>query len=1201
MNGDGLKEWSIYWGLDAKHRAERLVGQRVQIAIGSRLDLAYALFELREKDLAAGWKTLGVELHSLLLQDAAPLKEQNRNCDILYAMQAILTFVVLVSLTGTALAQSSPAAVAPEPTPFYAGVSDTASMRAIVEQRAARADGHLKALLDVQGARTVESTLVPYDRMGLELEGALRMTRIVARLHPDESMRMAAEELGQGLAEKSAALELRPDIYSALRAIDLASVDPATRRYVTRELRDLELAGVSQPEDVRARLTRLQTELSATQQEFNRNLLGGQRRIVASASEIEGLPQDFIAAKKPDTSGSITLTTDDVDMQVVSSYARSEALRKRLQMERWNVAAPQNVKVLERLVAIRHEIATLLGYPTWAEYHARPRMAGDAKTVTEFIDRVFTASNPPATREYAELLARKKQDVLDATTLESWDRTYYADQVRRARYSFDSQSVRPYFPYERVRSGVMDVASRLFDVTFRPAPGLPTWHPSVESYEVLQGGTLVGRLYLDVHPRTQKANSGASVSTVRRGARGVQIPEAVLTASVPGGVPGDPGLMTHDQVRTLFHEFGHVVHAIVAGQGRWNGINGIDIEGDVAEAPSTMLEEWIWDAPTLATFARHYQTNQPIPADLVQQMRRAGEFGKGLDAQRQAFLAKVSLSLHDKTQSAVDSTAIVHDVSLKYNSLFPWTDGTYLQAQFTHLANGLYTSSYYTYLWSRVVAKDLFSQFDPTNLLAPAVAHRYRDTVLVPGGSKPAADLIGDFLGRPFRFDAYERWLNGDDARAKVASVQSSGSAPQSKKPIALVGGTLIDGTGGTPIRNSVILVRGDRIERIGTVASLPVPSDYEQISTEGMTVLPGLWDLHVHLIYNGHPNPGAWFKHAPDFERVTIPASAQQMLMGGVTSVRDMAAPADAIFGVKKRIAAGEIPGSTIYAAGPALAKMALGAPAPTSQFLPIADAADARAKARQLLDQGADLIKMFFTERMSPEERRAIITEAHARGKKVAMHGQNDAEVRLGLQMGIDDFQHIGVDSPEYAPDIMASLRERVKNGPPLYWTPTVGANNLLNGAYTATKPEIVDDPEAYLGLPAALVSEIKQGWDAYQPRAPRADTEAIVKRKIAQLQEVGVTLLFGSDEGSAGELARHATWMDADLWVRVLGMDPMIVLQRMTLDAAKAMGADRDNGSIAAGKYADVIAVGGDPLRHIDVLRDPKVVIKHGQRYK
>jgi imidazolonepropionase-like amidohydrolase len=279
----------------------------------------------------------------------------------------------------------------------------------------------------------------------------------------------------------------------------------------------------------------------------------------------------------------------------------------------------------------------------------------------------------------------------------------------------------------------------------------------------------------------------------------------------------------------------------------------------------------------------------------------------------------------------------------------------------------------------------------------------------------------------------------------------------------------------------------------------------------------------------------------------------------------------------------------------------MAPGQPAPTSQFLPIADAADARAKTRQLLDQGADVIKMFFAERMSPEERSAIISEGHARGKKIAAHGQTDAEVRLGLAMGVDDFQHIGVDSSEYAPDIIASLRERVKNGPPIYWTPTVGANNLLNGAYTATKPEIVDDPEAYLGLPARLVAEVKEGWDLYKPREPRADTEAIVRRKISQLQDAGVILVFGSDEGSAGELARHATWMDADLWVRVLGMDPMTVLQRMTLDAAKVMGADRDSGSIAVGKYADVIAVGGDPLGHIDVLRDPKLVIKHGRRYK
>jgi imidazolonepropionase-like amidohydrolase len=437
---------------------------------------------------------------------------------------------------------------------------------------------------------------------------------------------------------------------------------------------------------------------------------------------------------------------------------------------------------------------------------------------------------------------------------------------------------------------------------------------------------------------------------------------------------------------------------------------------------------------------------------------------------------------------------------------------------------------------------------------------------------------------------------------ALLPALSDDDMAAQNGPPsLALVGGALIDGTGGAPVRDSVVLLRGARIERVGTVATLPVPDGYERISTEGMTVLPGLWDLHVHLIYSGHPTPGAWFAHASQFEAVTIPASARQMLMAGVTSVRDLAAPADAMLAVKRRIADGALPGPTLYAAGPALAKLAPNQTSITSQFQPIDGADDARAKTRRLLDAGVDVVKIFFAERMSPEERAAIIGEAHARGKKVAAHGSSDAEVRLGLEMGIDDFQHIGLDSPEFPPDVMDALRARVKRGPPLYWTPTIGANNLLNGAYFASKPEILDDPENYLGLPPALVSDIRQGWATYQPRAPRADTEAIVKRKVAQMREAGVELVFGSDEGSAGELARHATWMDADLWVRVLGLEPMWVLRRMTLDAAAAMGVDRDTGSIAAGKYADVIAVNGDPLRHIDVLRDPKVIIRHGRRFK
>ncbi len=431
-----------------------------------------------------------------------------------------------------------------------------------------------------------------------------------------------------------------------------------------------------------------------------------------------------------------------------------------------------------------------------------------------------------------------------------------------------------------------------------------------------------------------------------------------------------------------------------------------------------------------------------------------------------------------------------------------------------------------------------------------------------------------------------------------LSSTQERPAPPAPPKPLALVGGTLIDGGPGEPVRNSVVLIRGDRVEKVGTVASLPVPAGYERISTEGMTVLPGLWDMHVHLMYSGHPNAGYWFRYASQFETVTMPIAAEQMLMAGVTSVRDLAAPAAMILAVKKRIASGEIPGPTLYVAGPALTGNRTATLTP--QFLAIQDAADARAKTKQLIDDGVDVVKLFNPELMSVEERRAIVAEAHGRGRKVAAHGTTDRDIRLGLELGVDDFQHLGAGAPEFPADIVTAIRERVKTGPPLYWTPTVGANGLLNLPYLATHPEFVDDPAGFRNLPLPLAEDVRRGWAEYKPATVDPNTLPNVRRRIAQLQELGVILVFGTDEGSVGQIPSQSTWMDADLWVRELGMNPMAVIRAMTSEAAKVQGVD-DTGTVTVGQYADVIAVRGDPLRHIDVLREPKVVIKHGRRYK
>src|SRR6185436_1896870 len=327
---------------------------------------------------------------------------------------------------------------------------------------------------------------------------------------------------------------------------------------------------------------------------------------------------------------------------------------------------------------------------------------------------------------------------------------------------------------------------------------------------------------------------------------------------------------------------------------------------------------------------------------------------------------------------------------------------------------------------------------------------------------------------------------------------------------------------------------------------------------------------------------------------------------MAGVTTVRDLAAPLQPIVAVKKRIASGDIPGPTMYVAGPALTK---GANPNAVQTWNVSGAADAREKTGQLVDAGVDWIKVINAEQLTPEEMKAIVDEAHARGRKVAAHAFSEAEIRQGLLAGVDDFQHVRTQTPEYPPDIVALIRDRVRTGPPLYWTVTAGANGQLNAAYLASNPEFLDDPANFIGLPQPIVDDVRNAIAVRTRTAPRRgnaaqsqdEINAIVKRKVAQIRDLGVHIVFGTDVGSWGEVTGHATWMEADLWVHELGMDPMAVIREMTLNAARMMGADRESGSIAEGKVADVIAVRGDPLRHIDVLREPRIVIKHGRRFK
>jgi len=641
-------------------------------------------------------------------------------------------------------------------TPFLQRMKTTAEFSATQNARLEHAQQLLEELTSVKGRRTVENTLSLYDRLLTDLDAAGSQSGLIEQVHPDSTMRDAAEKFTQKVSAFGAELSLNRKVYEALSAIDISGADAVTKFYVEKSLRDYRLSGVDKDDATRARIKALRDELVLIGQDFSRNIRDDVRTVYAnSAAELEGLPQDFIDRHTPEADGRIKLTINYPDAIPVFTYAKSEALRKRLYMEYFNRAFPKNVDVLNNLLAKRYELARLLGFDNYAAYVTSDKMVASDKNASTFIDRIADASETRAKKEYLQVLARKQKDDPAATIVNSWESGYYAELVRKAEYNFDAQSVRPYFQYDRVKQGVLDVMSTLFDVTFKRNATAPVWDKSVECWEIFERDSLLGRFYFDMHPRENKYNHAAQFN-IKSGIAGTQIPEAALICNFPGGIDGDPGLMEHNDVETFFHEFGHLLHSLFAGRQPWIGISGIQTEWDFVEAPSQLLEEWAWDASTLATFAKHYKTGEPIPAALVQQMKAADEFGKGLNVRQQMAYAKLSLSCYDRKPSEANLDVLNKTLREKYIP-YPFVEGTHMYTSFGHLDG--YSAIYYTYMWSLVIAKDFFTQFDQSHMLAPGVAKKYRDTVLAPGGSLPAAQLVRNFLGRDFNFDGWQKWL----------------------------------------------------------------------------------------------------------------------------------------------------------------------------------------------------------------------------------------------------------------------------------------------------------------------------------------------------------------------------------------------------------------------------------------------------------
>ena len=602
---------------------------------------------------------------------------------------------------------------------------------------------------------TALETLRVWDEVTLTLGSLAGLASLMSEVHPVEAVRTTGEDTVAEVDKLNTELSQDAELYAVFDGLDASGLEHDPARFLDKILTDFRRAGVDKDDATRKRLKEINERLVELDQDFSRVIRNDVRSIKATREQLDGLPEDWFEAHPAGDDGLITVTTDYPDYVPARMFVHDASIRADLTTVYLNRGYPHNEDVLKEMFDLRHELANLVGYPDWPSYDADVKMIGSGPAIPEFIDRIADAAEGPSRRDLEVLLERYRQDVPGATDIASSDAGYYEELVRKEQFDVDSQLVRTYFEFPKVRQGLLDVTGRLFGLRYEPVEANP-WHEDVAVYDVYRvdgdarpdsaEGAAIGRIYLDLHPREGKYKHAAQFD-LATGVSGRQLPEGALVCNF------SKGLMEHDHVVTLFHEFGHLVHHILGGQGEWARFSGVATEWDFVEAPSQMLEEWAWDADILRSFATN-AAGEPIPAELVEKMRKGDEFGKGYLAKQQMFYAALSYYFHQERPA--DLTARLIELQAKYS---PWryVDDTHMHDSFGHL--GGYSSGYYTYMWSLVIAKDMFSAFDPNDMFNAEVAGRYRDKVLAPGGSRPAADLVADFLGRPTTFDAYAEWL----------------------------------------------------------------------------------------------------------------------------------------------------------------------------------------------------------------------------------------------------------------------------------------------------------------------------------------------------------------------------------------------------------------------------------------------------------